>query len=253
MNFYLICLNFILLLNLEIIRCKSEEDEQIFPDLITYIKEDGNEFQLEAYGSNTNKEIIAENNTKNYGQLKWLSLGYPVLVQMKSNIQSKQDRLFHHSSIGIVTHLQLLTFEHKKLFAHKVKNMYNIAIELDQIVNMPLTSFNCEIDLQDSDSELTIKGEVKSFKHFPLRLDFKLAKNSKEMELFNKSLLARNENDFELKCDIKSIIGYSNVVYLNSRKYLAVSNHFFFDDSSNLLTLNLKLNIMKLSYYLISI
>ena len=252
MNSYFSCLILPIWLYLVVITCESN-DKQTLPDLITNIKVVDGEFQLEAYSWNKNDEILAENNTKNYGKLKWFSLGHPSLAEMKSNIKSKQHRLFRHSPKGFFTHIQLLTNEHKNFLAKKIKTLYNIEIELDQIVNMPLTSFNCEIDLQDSDSELTIKGEVKSFKHFPLRLDFKLAKNSKEMELFNKSLLARNENDFELKCDIKSIIGYSNVVYLNSRKYLAVSNHFFFDDSSNLLTLNLKLNIMKLSYYLISI
>ena len=244
MSFFFSCLILTILPYLEIITCESDENTQIFPDLITTIKVEGNEFQLEAYTWNQNKEILAENNTKNYGQLKWFSLGYPVLVQMKSNSQSKQShRLFYHSSNGIFTHIQLLTFEHKKMLATLVKTMYNIEIELNQVVNMPLTSFSCEIDLQDTESELIVKGEVKSFKHFPLRLDFKLAKNSKEMEIFSKSL-TRNENDFELKCYIKSKIGYSNEVYINSRKYSPVinicdskysevSNQAVLDESSN--------------------
>ena len=223
MNFYFSCLFLIILFYLEKIKCESEEDEQQFPDLITNIKEDGNEFQLEAYRWNQNDGILYKNNTKNYAKLKWFSLGHPIIVLMNSNVHSKQDRLFHHSSNGIFTHIQLLTFEHKKLLANKVKELYNIEIQLDQIMNMPLTAVCCEMNLQDTESELTIKGEVKSFNHFPLKLDFKLAKNSKEMELFNKSL-ARNENDFELKCKIESKIGYSNVVYINSIKHSSISN-----------------------------
>ena len=260
MNFCLTCLIFTLLLNLEIITCESDENTQIFPDLITGIKVEGNEFQLEAYGWNQNYEILAKNNTKNYGKLKWFSLGYPVLVQMKSNIHSKPDNLFHHSSNGVFTHIQLLTVEHKKMLAALVKTMYNIDIESYQIVNMPLTSFSCEINLKDTETELTVKGEVKSFKNFPLRLDFELPKNSTDIKLFNKSL-TRIENDFELKCYIKSKIGYSNKVYINSRKYSPihnicglkyseVSNQSILDESSNLFNFDFELNLMNQTYTL---
>ena len=221
---------------------------------------EGNEFQSEAYGWNQNDEILAKNNTKNYGKLKWCSLGHPILVQTKSNIQSKQNSLFHHSSNGFYTHIQLLTVEHKKMLATLAKTMYKIDIEPYQILNMPLTSVNCEINLKDTETELTVQGEVKSFKHFPLRLDFKLAKNSKEMELFNKSL-TRNENDFELKCYIKSKIGYLNEVYINSRKYSPIhnicglkyseiSNQSILDESSNLFNFHFELNLMNQTYYL---
>ena len=188
------------------------------------------------------------------------TIGNPILIEIKSNIHSKHDRLFHHSSNGIFTHIQLLTFEHKKMLVNKVKVLYNEDIELDQIMYMPLKAFCCEMNLQDAESELTIKGEVKSFNHFPLRLDFKLAKNSKEMELFNKSL-ARIENDFELKCEVESKIGYSNVVYINSIKYSSihnicslkfteVSNQALIDESSNIFNFDFKfkLNLMNLTY-----
>ena len=260
MNVCLTCLIFTLLLILEIITCESDENTQIFPDLITDIKVEGNEFQLEAYSWSQNKEVLAENNTKNYGKLKWFSLGHPVLVHTKSNVHSKQNSLFHHYSNGFYTHIQLLTFEHKKMLATLAKTMYKIDIESYQILNMPLTSFSCEINLKDTETELTVQGEVKSFKNFPLRLDFQLPKNSTDIKLFNKSL-TRNENDFELKCYIKSKIGYSNEVYINSRKYSPihnicglkyseVSNQSILDESSNLLNFDFELNLMNQTYTL---
>ena len=74
MNFYFSCLFLIILFYLEIIRCESEEDKQIHPDFIIYVKEDGKEFQLEAYSWNQNDEILNKNTTKSYVKLKWFSL-----------------------------------------------------------------------------------------------------------------------------------------------------------------------------------
>ena len=176
------------------------------PDITTNVFVDDKEFQLEAFSWNQNDKILAKNNIKYYGKLKWFSLGNPVLVKVK-------DRLFHYSSNGFYTHIQLLTNEHKKLLAKKAKKVYNIEIEFDQIVDMPITAFTCEIDLKDNKTELTLKGEVKSFKSFPLRMNFKLDMTSNEAEIFNKSI-TRNETDFELKCKIDSTIECSSEIVL---------------------------------------
>jgi hypothetical protein len=50
---------------------------------------------------------------------------------------------------------------------------------------------------------MLIKGEVISFKSFPLRIDFKAPIGSKYREWLNASLL-EGEDNIQMKCDVKS-------------------------------------------------
>ena len=50
---------------------------------------------------------------------------------------------------------------------------------------------------------MLIKGEVISFKNFPLRIDFKAPIGSKDRDWFNASSL-EGEDNIQMKCDVKS-------------------------------------------------
>ena len=147
--------------------------------------------------------------------MKWFSLGHPVIVEMKSN---NQNRLFHFTSKGFSTHIQLLTHEQKKLLANKATVIYNLKIDSEQVINMPLTSFQCYIYLNDGENETNLLGEVKLFSKFPLRIDFKAPLGSREIEMLNKTL-ASTADDVEFECEIKSnSIGYSRKFSIYSKK-----------------------------------
>ena len=191
----------------------SGEEPQVLPDIVTYFNVNGNEIQLEGFKWEKNDEILIENKTKNFGRLKWFSLGDPVLVEIKS----ATDRFFQYSSRGFYTYIQLLTDEQKKLLANQAKILYHIEIDYRQILNTPLTSFECSIRL----NETSIKGFVKLFTNFPLRMDFRASKD--EIDFLKKSL---NDNDFEfdLECEVKSTIGYTRQFSIYAKKQPPVVN-----------------------------
>ena len=198
---------------------ESIEEQQTVPDLVVEVNVDGNDIQLEAFKSKQNDEIMAQNSTKNYGRLKWFSLGHPVLVEMKSS--SNISSLFHYSSKGFFSHIQLLTIEQKKLFLKEIKSLYNIEVGLNQIVNMPLTLFKCDIGLHDGENETIVEGDAALFTKFPIRIDFKAS--SKEIEMLTKSV-KRDPNDFQLKCEINTNFGYSHKFSIYTEKQTPVFN-----------------------------
>ena len=203
---------FFLIFNLITLNCESFE---AVPDLIANLVEDGSEVQLEAYKWKENDKYLIENNQK----MKWFSLGHPVIVEMKSN---NQNGLFHFSSKGFSTHIRLLTHEQKKLIANKATVLYNLEIDAEQIINMPLTSFQCYIYLNDGENETNLLGEVKLFTKFPLRIDFKAPRGSREIEMLNKTI-SSTANEVEFECEIKSnSIGYSRKFSIYSKKFSPV-------------------------------
>ena len=71
-----------------------------FPDLTTSYETDQNQFQIEAFKSSFNDKLIQKNQTGFHKQLKWVSLGNPMLIKTTQNNISS---LFHDSSDGFYT------------------------------------------------------------------------------------------------------------------------------------------------------
>ena len=161
--------------------CKSGGNEELFKeidfrlaDLITSYKENGLEFQLEAFRLSKNSEIITH---ENLGRQKWFSVGIPQLIETTVN---KKESMFHPTSNGIYANIELLTDEQKRLLAQTATNKFKINITSENIKTLKLSCFKCMIKLfYDNDTELSdIHGEIKSFDRFPLRIIFKM--NQKE-------------------------------------------------------------------------
>ena len=181
----------IILLNCLSIRCSdeqklcrsggAEEFKEIdfrLADLITSYKENGLEFQLEAFRLSKNSEIITH---ENLGRQKWFSVGRPQFIETTVN---KKESIFHSTSNGIYANIELLTDEQKRLLAQTATNKFKINITSENIKTLKLSCFKCMIKLvYDNDTELSdIHGEIKSFDRFPLRIIFKM--NQEERRLF---------------------------------------------------------------------
>ena len=116
------------------------------PDLRVSVKQDGEVVQLEAYKSPENDLILKERNTQNYQQLKWYSIGNPLLVKLKSN---DSEGIFQFNRRGFNARIDMLTDTHKQLLIEKVRRVYNVTIGLDQIDHLILSSFSCEIPVHN--------------------------------------------------------------------------------------------------------
>ena len=148
---------FILLISKFIAFCSSNEniEKKSFPDpdLTVDFVHDGGVVQLTAFKSPENDKIFAENNSKNYGKLKWYSIGYPLLVKTRSK---DNEFFFHFTRSGFNARIQMLTNEHRRLFIDQVKHVYNISIRIDQIDHLILSSFKCSIPMHDK-KEIEVK------------------------------------------------------------------------------------------------
>ena len=138
-----------------ILSCKSDNVQNrvlMEQDLIVDVNQDGEIIQLIALKSTENDAILAENNSLNHFKLKWYSIGIPIIVKKKSH---GKEVLFHFTRSGFNARIQMLTNEHKQLLIDEVKNMYNISVRINQIQNLILSSFKCDIPVH-SGAEQTI-------------------------------------------------------------------------------------------------
>ena len=144
---------FILLITEFIVFCSSNEniEKKAFqePDLRVNFVHDGGVFQLTAFKSPENDKILAENNSKNYGKLRWYSIGYPLLVKRLTLTKSKDNEYFNFTKSGFYARIQMLTDEHRRLFIEEVKHVYNISLRMNQIDHLILSSLKCFIPMHD--------------------------------------------------------------------------------------------------------
>jgi hypothetical protein len=214
---------FILFLNnLLNCNCEVDGDELYEADLVVDYFENGLTHGLEALKSNDNDDILKENTSLNYNKLRWFSIGHPILV--KTRASNNNENLFHFNPRGFSVSIQMLTNQHKKLLVQEVKRKYNISIELNQIDNLYLSKLTCTIKVfnpnnpkEDSD----LPGYVSSFKTFPLRLDFKAPKGSKEIEWINQTL--QESESIQMDCAVSSKkLNFSNKFSLYTENTVTV-------------------------------
>jgi hypothetical protein len=203
LNSVIICLNFLsIFCSDEHNLCKSGSNQEFteivfhLADLITSYKENGNEFQLEAFKLAKNVEIITN---ENLGKQKWFSVGKPQLIETKvGNIES----IFHPTLNGIYANIELLTDVQKKLLAKTASDKYRINITSDNIKTLKLSCFKCMFKLiYDNGTAFSdIYGEVKSFNQFPLRIIFNT--NQEERKVFQE--IYKNHDSLVLDCEWRS-------------------------------------------------
>ena len=197
MNYWLVNFSFFVYFSLN--NClETSTDQQA--DLEVDFDNHGQVFDLQAFKSSENDKILVQNSSINHNKLRWYSIGVPLLLKTKSD--QKEESLFHFTRKGFSAHIRMLTIEHKMLLAQEVKRKYKIDIELNQIDNLILSSFTCKILLYINSDPTEITGSVKSFRTFPLRIDFIAPIASKEIEWFNQSL--SDGESIQLDCVIST-------------------------------------------------
>jgi hypothetical protein len=196
-----------------------------FPDLTTIYTDQDSSSQLEAFKSNKNDQFL-KNNQSN--ALKWYSIGIPTLIETKSKI-NKNGSLFHFTNERFYTHVEMLNNQHRKQFVDEVEKKYKIKVGLNQIENLIISSFICELIIFDGESGVKIRGKVSDFKNFPLRLNFEYSLRDKERKVFKNRFEEIDENKiFELKSEI-SFGEFKKEFILSTEKYLIKSTKEVYD------------------------
>ena len=180
------------------------------PDLTTVDTSSGS-FQLEAYKSVNNDQILWDRDSSNgktevsskISQLIWVSVGQPVLVKTAHPSKSKSVEIFHSSHYGFFSYIQMLTPAHRRVLSTTASTKYQVKVEDSQIVNLILSKFECSLRLYDDiGNKYLLKGSVFDFRHFPLRINFEASPRSMERKLFLQML--QDGSDLDFMCNMAS-------------------------------------------------
>lgn len=173
------------------------------PDLLVqYNYALGKRVNMEAFKLKDNDLILkstTENRKKATQLLMWFSLGHPKLIKTSVG-QTGQSRLFHFNDQGMYTYVETLTQRHQSAFTTAVSRKHSIAVNADQIIDIPLSTFECKITLNDTTTG-TLTGRVSNFDQHPFRLDFQVPLNSIERQLVVNKTQSNDDNlDVALTC-----------------------------------------------------
>ena len=153
------------------------------------IKSESGHVQLEAYKSVGNDQI---NNLKacrqfdRQSQLFWVSIGIPTLVRI--SLKGSNLTLFPIDSQGFFTAVEMLTDEQAEILAQSATEKYGIKIQPKQIVHLILAMFECKVSLIEGGQKYLMKGRVRYFRKFPLRLEFEAEIGTIERKLFEEKI-----------------------------------------------------------------
>ena len=110
------------------------------PDLTAIVETTGGLFQLEAYKSTGNDQIIRDVATgqsaalAKISQLFWVSVGQPDFVKTPNPRDPDVNKIFHNSTSGFNTYIQMLTPTHRRMLAGTAQTKYHVEVNDSQIV-----------------------------------------------------------------------------------------------------------------------
>jgi predicted transcriptional regulator len=135
---------------------------------------------------------------------KWYSLGSPIIIESESKINKSKKSFFHFTQKGFYAIIKMLTNGQKISIIEEIKKVYNISIEMHQIIELKPNKFECELEINgDTEDEISIlQGSVVSFKSsFQLKLEFRASNNEQN---WMKNYLPERIEDLEFYCEISS-------------------------------------------------
>ena len=173
-------------------------------DLTIDYETDNGVIHLEAFKSSLNDLIIDQNSSDKFGQLNWLSIGYPKHVLILN--RQKAYSLFSLKQEGFDISVDMLTNSYRNLFINVVKRKYNLEVKPEQIVNLIPAKFECQLVFYDDEGDkILINGKVTQLTSFPLKVSFMSPLRSKERYAFEQRLKREGDNiDLDIVCEIYS-------------------------------------------------
>ena len=179
-------------------------------DLTIDYESDVGYITLEAFKSSLNNLIIEKQETSKYGQLNWLSIGYPILTLTPSPTNANMLTLFVLKPEGFDVSVEMLTNVYRKLFKQLVLRKYNIDVKEEQIVSLIPAKFECSLSFYENSQRILINGRVTQLTRTPLKLTFFAPNGTKERILFEKRL---NKDKLNLNLDILCEISSTGTTY----------------------------------------
>ena len=97
----------------------------------------------------------------------------------------------------------MLTNSQKRMIINEIKQIHNVSVKINQIVELKPKTFECELELfGDSEEEKSyVKRKVTSFKSTQFTIEFNASSNEIK---WMKTCLSERKEDIEINCDIGS-------------------------------------------------
>ena len=201
-----------------LIKCQLDQYVYDRPDIISEMDLDKGNFLivLEAFKSIENERILVDNNNLTFSRLSWVSLGYPTLMAVMGTNQTRP-KIFHSSSGGFHSYINMLTDEQRNSIREKIKLKYHIDVDKNQITNLIVNKFECKLHLKcggENSTSLEFTGRVTDFRQFMLRLIFKWNKRKYqdqdmarqkqcvESKLMTNEAIHLSEEEFSMTCQV---------------------------------------------------
>ena len=191
----------------QIVYAQSDGNNIVFDlaDLTVDYQTDNGWISLEAFKSSINDLIIQANDVNKYGQLNWLSIGYPQLVLTPNPTNNSLNQMFVFKLEGFYVRVEMLTNLQRKLFQGVVQRKYNILISAEQIVNLVPSKFKCSMNFYVDNKRILINGKVNQFNTFPLKIEFAAPSTTPERLALEKRIKDDGSNlDLNIDCEINS-------------------------------------------------
>ena len=116
--------------------------------------------EIKAFKYSNNIEIINKKDELKYSQLEWATIGAPKPIPSFLN-ENNSTLFINFTPEGFHINVQMLTELQAKLIVKEIKLKYNIKVRVNQIHNIPLSKFECQSRLINSNgTEYSIKGKV---------------------------------------------------------------------------------------------
>ena len=123
---------------------------------------------------------------------------------LQPKINKSKKSFFHFTQKGFYAIIKMLTNGQKISIIEEIKKVYNISIEMHQIIELKPNKFECELEINgDTEDEISIlQGSVVSFKSSSqLKLEFRASNNEQN---WMKNYLPERIKDLEFYCEISS-------------------------------------------------
>jgi hypothetical protein len=209
-------------------------------DITIDVDENDQIIHLQAWKSINNDAIINSLKAQDYKKLSWVALGNPTFKKSKTNNKNNTSQIFHYNDHLIYAFVDMLTNKQKLIIVDAIKKKYGFDnIDKSQVVNLILSRFDCFLKLKDGNRQRLMKGEVKDFYEFPLKLIFDAPIGSIHREIFEK-LDENKVLDLDLECEIEAggVEKKQNIlrVDFNQVKRLNISEKLFGPASETFVT-----------------
>jgi len=156
---------------------------------------------LKAFKSKKNDDIINNNKTSSFGDLRWISIGNPKLTQV-IDPNTNEYIMFHFNDESFSLYFTMLTSSYREKLKNQVLISKKINVTTSTFVDLEPNSLVCYLKIRNTEKKknFNLKGSVNDFLSSPYELIFDYPIDSDETILLKEKIKNMNRSHLNLNC-----------------------------------------------------